>query len=198
MSIATAPDDPIATLHAWIEQARAAGEPLPEAMTLATATAEGVPSARIVLLRGRNDDGVLRWFTNERSRKGRELHGNPRAALLFHWKTLERQVRVEGAVHRLPAEESDAYFAGRPRGSQLSATVSPQSEVIENLEALHERRRALSGELGDGVVPRPEHWGGFGLVPQVVELWRSGVDRLHERWRYARSGEAWQVDALAP
>lgn len=191
-------EDPIATLHAWLEEARAAGEREPEAMTLATATPEGRPSARIVLLRGRSDDGVLRFFSGYDSRKGLELAGNPWAALVLHWKALSRQVRVEGKVHRLAAGESDEYFAQRPRESQLAAAVSPQSRVIESLGALERERQVLAERLGDGPVPRPERWGGHGLVPEVVELWRSGASRMHERRRFVRSEGGWSVEMLGP
>lgn len=191
-------EDPIATLRAWIEEARAAGEREPEAMTLATVDADGRPSARIVLLRGRSDDGVLRFFTGYESRKGNELQGNPWAAVVLHWRSISRQVRVEGRVFRLPAVESDAYFAQRPRDSQLAAAVSPQSRVIESLDALERERQALSEQLGDGPVPRPERWGGYGLVPEVVELWRSGASRMHERRRFVRSEGGWIVEMLGP
>jgi pyridoxamine 5'-phosphate oxidase len=190
--------DPIATLRAWLDEARAAGEREPEAMTLATVGADGRPSARVVLLRGRCDDGVLRFFTSYDSRKGQELAGNPWAAVVLHWKSIARQVRVEGQVHRLPAVESDAYFDQRPRDSQLAAAVSPQSEVIAGLATLERERRALAARLGGQPVPRPERWGGYGLVPAVVELWRSGGARMHERRRFTRGDDGWVVDVLAP
>ncbi len=191
-------EDPIATLRAWLAEARAAGDPQPEAMTLATATPDGRPSARIVLLRGRSDDGILRFFTAYDSRKGQELADNSRAALLLHWKCLARQVRVEGAVERLSAAESDEYFAARPRDSQLAAVVSRQSTVIEGLPALERERLALHERLGDAPVPRPERWGGFGVTPEVVELWRSGDARMHERRRFTRCKGGWLVESLAP
>lgn len=196
--MAVTQEDPIATLRVWLAEARAAGEREPEAMTLATATPDGRPSARIVFLRGHSDDGVLRFFTGYDSRKGRELAGNPWAALVLHWKAIARQVRVEGTVQRLPASESDAYFASRPRESQLAAAVSPQSAVIEGLAALERERLALAERLGAQPVPRPERWGGFGLVPHAVELWRSGVARMHERRRFTRSAGGWLVEPLAP
>lgn len=196
--MAVTEEDPIATLRVWLEAARAAGEREPEAMTLATATPDGRPSARIVFLRGHSDDGVLRFFTGYDSRKGSELAGNPWAALVLHWKAIARQVRVEGTVQRLPAAESDAYFASRPRESQLAAAVSPQSAVIEGLAALERERGALAERLGEQPVPRPERWGGFGLVPHAVELWRSGAARMHERWRFTRSASGWLVEPLAP
>jgi pyridoxamine 5'-phosphate oxidase len=191
-------EDPIATLRAWLDEARAAGEPEPDAMTLATATADGRPSARMVLLRGRSDDGMLRFFTSYDSRKGRELADNPRAALVLHWKLLGRQVRVEGPVQPLPAAESDAYFAARLPGSQLAAAVSPQSAVIEGLPALERERQALRERLGDRPVPRPPRWGGYGLVPEVVELWRLGEARMHERRQFTRCAGGWFVERLAP
>lgn len=196
--MAVSKEDPVALLRAWMEEARAAGEYEPEAMTLATAAVDGRPSARIVFLRGSSDDGVLRFFTGYDSRKGRELAENPWAAVVFHWKVVRRQVRVEGRVHRLPAEESDAYFDQRPRESQLAAAVSPQSGVIEGLDALERERQALAQRLGDGPVLRPERWGGYGLVPEVVELWRSGEARMHERRRFRRSEGGWIVETLAP
>lgn len=191
-------EDPIATLRAWLDEARAAGEREPEAMTLATVGADGRPSARIVLLRGRSDDGVLRFFTGYDSRKGLELAGNPWAAVVLHWKAISRQVRVEGRVSRLPQSESDEYFARRPKDSQLAAAVSPQSRVIASLDVLERERQALAERLADGPVPRPERWGGYGLVPEVVELWRSGAARMHERRRFVGSGGGWIVEMLAP
>lgn len=196
--MAVTDEDPIATLRAWLDEARAAGEREPEAMTLATVGEGGRPSARIVLLRGRSDDGVLRFFTGYDSRKGLELAGNPWAAVVLHWKTISRQVRVEGRVHRLAAVESDEYFAQRPRESQLAAAVSPQSRAIESLEALERERQVLAERLGDEAVPRPERWGGYGLVPEAVELWRSGASRMHERRRFVRSEGGWIVEMLAP
>jgi pyridoxamine 5'-phosphate oxidase len=196
--VAVTEEDPISTLWAWLEEARAAGEAEPEAMTLATVGADGRPSARIVLLRGGAHDGVLRFFTGYGSRKGRELTERPWAALVLHWKTIARQVRVEGSVQRLSAAESDAYFAQRPRESQLSAAVSPQSTVIEGLSAIERERRALAERLGERPVSRPEHWGGFGLVPETVELWTRGPARMHDRQRFTRSDGGWVVDMLAP
>lgn len=190
-------DDPVATLLAWIDEAQRGGDAFADAMALATATPDGVPSVRMVLLRG-IVDGQLRFFTCYDSPKARELDRNPRAALAFHWKSLERQVRIEGTVERLSAADSDAYFASRPRGSQLSASVSPQSQPIESLAVLEQAREKLAAELAGGPVPRPENWGGFGLRPTMVELWVGGGDRLHLRRRFQRAGEGWVVDILAP
>jgi len=191
-------EDPLDTLWAWMAEARTAGEPDPEAMTLATVGPNGRPSARIVLLRGRGQDGALHFFTNYDSRKGRELAANPWAALVLHWKAIARQVRVEGTVRRLIPAESNAYFAQRPRDSQLAASVSPQSEVIADLAGLERERLALDKRLGGNPVPRPENWGGFGLVAEVVELWRAGAARMHDRRRFTRVAAGWRVDVLAP
>jgi pyridoxamine 5'-phosphate oxidase len=176
----------------------AALEPLPEAVALATANAAGRPSLRMVLLRGIEHDG-LRFYTCYDSRKAHELDENPRAALLFHWKSLERQIRVEGPVTRASAADSDAYWATRPRASRLSAAVSPQSRKIQSLDELAREWDALERRLGGSEVPRPSNWGGFVLLPESVELWRSGVDRLHDRRLYERTpAGGWAVSILAP
>jgi pyridoxamine 5'-phosphate oxidase len=184
--------DPVAQLRAWLAEARAAGIELPEATTLATATGDGAPSARMVLLRDAGERG-LRFFTNYESRKGAELAENPRAALLLYWHVLGRQVRVEGSISRLAATESDAYFESRPPGSRRSAAVSPQSRVVGSREEL-ERAAA---ELGDDV-PRPPGWGGYLLVPALWEFWQHRLDRLHDRFRYRPGEEGWIVERLAP
>jgi pyridoxamine 5'-phosphate oxidase len=184
--------DPIAQLQAWLAQARAAGIELPEAMTLATATREGAPSARMVLLKDAGRRG-LSFFTNYESRKGMEMAENPRAALLVYWHVLGRQVRVEGGVERLPAAESDAYFESRAPGSRRSAAVSPQSRVIGSREELHR----AAAELGDDV-PRPPGWGGYLLVPSLWEFWQHRLDRLHDRFRYRPGDDGWIVERLAP
>ncbi len=189
--------DPIATVLAWLEEAKAAGLRIPEAMVLATASAEGRPSARVVLFRGMSGEG-LTFFTNYESRKARELEVRDHAAAVFYWEPLGRQVRIEGRVEKLAPQESDAYFAQRPRGSQLSAVVSPQSRPIERLEELRRRRDALQAELGDRPVPRPENWGGYRLVPELVELWEDGADRMHERRLYRRVDGGWTMSHLAP
>jgi pyridoxamine 5'-phosphate oxidase len=184
--------DPVAQLRAWMEEARAAGIELPEAMTLATATVDGAPSARMVLLKDAGDRG-LSFFTNYESRKGTELVENPRAALLLYWHALGRQVRAEGSVERLPEAESDVYFESRPPGSRRSAAVSPQSRVIQSREELER----AAGELGDDV-PRPASWGGYLLVPSLWEFWQHRVDRLHDRFRYRPGEDGWIVERLAP
>jgi pyridoxamine 5'-phosphate oxidase len=165
-------------------------------MVLATATPDGVPSARMVLLKGAREDGLV-FFTSYASRKGRELDENPRAALLFHWHALGRQVRVEGSVERIAAAESDAYFASRPARARLSAVASPQSEVVSDraaLEALVAEARERHGDAP----PRPETWGGYRLVPEVWEFWQHRENRLHDRLRYSREGSAWLVERLGP
>ena len=188
--------DPLAIFHEWYEEARAAGVEAPEVMTLATADAEGRPSARMLLLKGADERGFT-FFTGYESRKGRELAENPRAALVFYWRPLGRQVRVEGAVRRLSAEESDAYWATRPPRSRAAAAASRQSEPLESLEALGADAERLLAEHG-GDVPRPERWGGYLLEPEAIELWQHRDDRLHERVRFTRAREGWRMERLAP
>ena len=189
--------DPVRQFGAWFDEAAAAGIRAPEAMALATAARDGRPSVRMVLLKGFDERGFA-FFSGYESRKGRELAENPRAALLFHWDVLGRQVRVEGEVERLPAEESDAYFASRPRGSRLSALASRQSEVIAGQEVLDERFAELAAELGDADPDRPDWWGGYRLVPDSFELWQHRDDRLHDRLRYRAEGAHWAIDRLSP
>jgi pyridoxamine 5'-phosphate oxidase len=190
--------DPVVQFAAWFEDARAAGIRLPEAMVLATARADGAPSARFVLLNRFDERGFV-FFGNYESRKGRELAENPRGALVFHWDPLGRQVRIEGSVERISAGESDSYFATRPRGARLSAWAASQSQVVTSREALEARAAELSAEFPDDAVPRPPHWGGYRLTPDAIELWQHREDRLHDRLRYRRSDEgAWLVERLAP
>jgi pyridoxamine 5'-phosphate oxidase len=189
---------PIERAARWLEEAHRAGtEKEPDAMALATVGAGGAPSVRFVLCRGIDARG-LRFFTNYESRKGHELDANPRAAVVFHWHSLGRQLRVEGAIERLEAAESDAYFAGRPRGHQLSALASPQSRPIGGLDELRQRASELDRQYAGRDVPRPEGWGGYRLVPTVVELWTRGADRLHERIRFELRGGRWNEEQLAP
>ena len=186
--------DPLATFQEWFEEARAAGVEFPEVMTLATADAEGRPSARMLLLKSADERGFT-FFTGYESRKGRELAENPRAALVFYWRPLGRQGRVEGPVRRLSSEESDAYWSTRPVRSRAAAAASRQSERIESREALEaefERQLAL------GEPPRPERWGGYVLEPEAIELWQHRDDRLHDRIRFTRAREGWRQDLLAP
>ena len=196
---ATIARDPIDQFAAWYDFAVAAGVPEPEAMTLSTATPTGQPSARIVLLRGFDARGFC-FFTNYASRKGRELEENPHAALTFHWATLERQVRIEGRVERTSSSESDAYFASRPTASRIGAWGSPQSEVIPDRNALEDlvsRFRAVHPD--DAAIPRPEHWGGFRVVPERIEFWQGRPSRLHDRLRFTRDASGrWALERLAP
>jgi pyridoxamine 5'-phosphate oxidase len=188
---------PLETLARWLDEARAAGAPEPEAMALATVGRDGLPAVRFVLCRGIDEQGI-RFFTNYQSRKGRELDALPRAAAVFHWAVTRHQVRVEGPVERLADAESDAYFRSRPRGSQLAASVSPQSAPLGDLGALREEMRLLEASLKGAEVPRPAHWGGYLVRAAVVELWTSGPDRLHDRVEYERQGDAWVARRLAP
>jgi pyridoxamine 5'-phosphate oxidase len=190
--------DPIDQFGAWMQEAVDAGLTFPNAMALATASAEGVPSARIVLLKGIDERGFV-FFTNYESRKGRELAENPRAAVVFHWQQLGRQVRVEGEVVALPSEESEAYFRTRPRGSRLAAWASRQSEVITSRRVLEKRFAELSISYHEQDIPLPPFWGGYLLKPQVIELWQARRNRLHDRVRYRKDEEgSWMVERLAP
>jgi pyridoxamine 5'-phosphate oxidase len=186
--------DPLAVFHEWFEEARAAGVEVPEAMTVATADVDGRPSARMLLLKSADERGFT-FFTGYESRKGRELAENPRAALVFYWRPLGRQVRVEGTVSRLSAEESDAYWATRPPRSRAAAAASRQGEPIASRDELEaEFERLLPGKE----VPRPERWGGYLLEPEAIELWQHRDDRLHERFRFTRAREGWVAEQLAP
>jgi pyridoxamine 5'-phosphate oxidase len=190
--------DPLKQLAAWFKDAVAAGEILPEAMTLATSTRSGEPSARMVLLRGVDERG-FGFFTNYDSQKGRELAENPRAALVVYWPKLGRQVRIAGAVVKQSAEESTAYFHGRPLASQLSAWASPQSQVIPNRNVLEDSVAALSKRYEGLAVPLPTDWGGYRVIPRTIEFWLHRENRLHDRIRYTRqAGGGWRIERLAP
>lgn len=189
--------NPILAVRAWLEDARAA---LPErwnAMTLATATADGRPSARVVLLRGFDERGAV-FFTSRASRKGEELARNPRAALVLHWWELGRQVRIEGRVEGVAAEESEAYWRSRPRASRVAAWASAQSRPVRDRSALDAAFAEHDARFGDGDVPLPPFWGGYRVLPDAIELWAHADNRLHDRIRYTREGVGWRRERLAP
>lgn len=189
--------DPLAQFRAWFADAERAGLPLPEAMALATATPGGAPSARMVLLKAIDERGFA-FFTNLESRKGVELGANPRAALLFHWQPLGRQVRVEGSVVPVSRGDADAYFRSRPLGSRIAATASPQSRPLADRAQLERLVEAARDRYPGQEVPLPAHWGGFRVVPEAYEFWEHGEDRLHDRVRYERAGPGWTRTRLAP
>jgi pyridoxamine 5'-phosphate oxidase len=190
-------DDPLRRFQAWFREAEAAGVEVPEAMTLATATRDGRPSARFVLLKGADDDGFV-FYTGYGSRKSDELAENPRAALVFYWRQVGRQVRVEGVVERVSEEESAAYFATRPRASQLAAWASAQSRPLASRAELEQRYAELEREYAGREVPLPPHWGGYRLRPDAYEFWVHRDNRLHDRERYTRQDGGWKVELLAP
>ncbi len=183
-------------LEGWLADAVESGAAAPNAMVLATADADAVPSARMVLLKGLDESG-LTFFTNLRSRKGQEVAANARAALVFPWTALQRQVVVDGAVERLSGEEADEYFASRPHGSRLSAVASPQSQPVESREELERRYEEAASRYPDEM-PRPEQWGGLRVRPDMVEFWQGRPDRLHDRLRYRHTVGEWIVERLAP
>lgn len=189
--------DPIAQFQRWLADALRIDAHEPNAMTLATVDSAGGPNARVVLLRGVDARGFV-FFTNYESCKGRELAALPRAALVFWWPELERQVRIRGDVSRVSAEESDAYFATRPRGHKLGAWVSAQSAGIANRAVLEARLAELEREYPDEVVPRPPHWGGYRVSPDEIEFWQGRTNRLHDRLIYRRTAGAWRMERLAP
>ena len=189
--------DPIAQLRAWLADAEDAGVVLPNAMALATADADGAPSVRHVLLRHITDTGIT-FFTNRTSRKARELAANPRAACTLYWRELDRQVSLRGAVAELPATDSDAYFATRPRDAQLGAWASEQSRALDDRATLERRVEDARERFAGDDVPRPEHWGGYLLTPVEVECWQGRPYRLHDRFRYTRDDAAWRLERLYP
>ena len=189
--------DPVKQFQEWFNDAIAAQLPLPEAMTLATATPDGKPSARMVLLKQVDDDGFV-FFTNYNSAKAEQLDANPHAALVFYWSRLDRQVRVEGSVVRTSEQESRDYFKTRPRESQIGAWASAQSAVISSREALEQLAQKLEAMYCDREVDCPEHWGGYRLRPERIEFWKSRIGRLHDRILYERGSSGWTISRLAP
>ena len=189
--------DPIKQFQSWLNDAIAAKLPLPEAMTLATATPEGKPSARMVLLKQVDHEGFV-FYTNYHSSKAGQLDANPYAALVFYWSQLDRQVRVEGSVTKTSEEESREYFRTRPRESQIGAWASPQSEVIATREELEARAQEIETLYRDREIDCPEHWGGYRLKPERIEFWKSRIGRLHDRILYQRDGDGWTITRLAP
>ena len=189
--------NPINLFKRWFDDAVASGMKLPEAMTLATATHDGKPSARVVLLKDVDNDGFV-FYTNYRSAKARDLEANPQAALVFYWSQFDRQVRVEGTVEPVSTEESRAYFKTRPRESQIGAWASPQSNVIENRGVLEARVAELEQVYRDREIECPEHWGGYRLKSTRIEFWKGRLGRLHDRIVYERDGENWKISRLAP
>ena len=196
LDITSVHSDPIVQFGKWMDEVLAADIDEPTAMTLATADLSGKPSARMVLLKGYDDRGFV-FFTNYESRKGREITANPRVALVLYWKELERQVRIEGTVAKVSTAESDEYFASRPPESRAGAIASPQSRVISDRKSLEERMKELL-TMDEKDLVRPEHWGGFRVMPETVEFWQGRTGRLHDRILYTRTKKGWRLQRLAP
>ena len=196
LSESEADPDPLRQFAMWLREAVQVGLALPNAMTLATADAAGTPDARIVLLKDLEQDGFV-FYTNYHSRKARELEARPAACLVFQWSELERQVRIQGAVDKVSAADSDRYFASRPLGARLSAWASAQSYAVSGREALEEAVRQVRKRYGDDP-PRPPHWGGYRVMPQAIEFWQGRADRLHDRLLYTRTSDGWRIERLAP
>jgi pyridoxamine 5'-phosphate oxidase len=194
---ASAHPEPIQQFKTWFDEALKAELPEPNAMTLSTATPEGIPSARIVLLKDVDPRGFT-LFTNYHSHKSQELIANPHAALTFLWHELERQVRIQGIAEKISPEESDQYFYSRPHNSRLGAWASNQSEPIPNREVLDNRLEALKQQYQNQEVPRPPHWGGFRIKPTLIEFWQGRTSRLHDRLRYQKTETGWKIDRLSP
>ncbi|WP_092180336.1 pyridoxamine 5'-phosphate oxidase [Devosia sp. YR412] len=189
--------DPFALFEEWYALAQEAEPNDPHALALATVDDDGLPDVRMVLLNARDERGFC-FFTNFESEKGKQLHAHPKAAMLMHWKSLRRQIRVRGPVEVVTPQEADAYFASRHKGSQIASSVSDQSRLLENKMVLLDRVTHLASSIGDGVVPRPPHWSGFRIVPQSIEFWKDGEFRLHDRVKFTRTGDGWVSDRLYP
>ncbi|WP_026987386.1 pyridoxamine 5'-phosphate oxidase [Fodinicurvata fenggangensis] len=197
LSLDQADQNPFAFFGQWLEEARAQEPNDPNAMSVSSVDANGMPSARMVLLKDFDSKGFV-FYTNYESRKGEQLLQNPKAALLFHWKSLRRQVRIEGNVEQVSSQEADAYFASRPRQSQIGAWASEQSRPLESRYALEKRVAALAAKYAVGKVPRPPHWSGFRVIPERIEFWEEGAFRLHNRIACHRSGDGWTGERLYP
>jgi pyridoxamine-phosphate oxidase len=189
--------NPFEQFKIWFEDAANSGIEEHNAVTLATATKNGHPSARIVLIKGIEDNEFI-FYTNYNSRKGKNLEENPYAALVFFWQPLHRQIRIEGKVKKISSSRSDRYFHSRTRGSQLGAVISAQSEVIENREFLDQQLTRLNDEFSDSIIPRPKHWGGYALKPTLIEFWQGRPNRLHDSIVYRNAGKDWKIERLAP
>jgi pyridoxamine 5'-phosphate oxidase len=190
--------NPFKQFAKWYEAAEAAHPKLPNSMTLATATRDGRPSARMVLLKGFDEDGFV-FFTNYESQKGRELEENPQASLVFYWSALDRQVRIDGAVAKTSREESEEYFQTRPADSRLSAWASKQSSPVASRQVLEDEMKRLTSEYQDREIPLPDYWGGYRLTPSVIEFWQNRLGRLHDRFRYKRQSDGqWLIERLSP
>jgi pyridoxamine 5'-phosphate oxidase len=197
MFSSTPPEDPIPTFHAWLEEAAASEPRDPTAAALATVGEDGMPSVRMVLLKDASPRGFV-FYTNYESRKGRQLLAQPKAAMVFYWKSLDRQVRVEGAVEQVELADADAYFASRPRESRIGAWASQQSRPLEGRFELEKRVAEYGLKYAIGAVPRPPYWSGFRIVPRMIEFWQGSAFRLHDRLVYHRDGEDWRTERLFP
>ena len=189
--------DPFALFEEWYALAQEAEPNDPHALALATVDDDGLPDVRMVLLNARDERGFC-FFTNFESQKGNQLHAHPKAAMLMHWKSLRRQIRVRGPVEVVTPQEADAYFASRHKGSQIASSVSDQSRVLDSRQTLIDRVAALTAKVGDGPVTRPPHWSGFRIVPASIEFWKDGEFRLHDRVRFTRDGDGWASERLYP